>query len=183
MKKANASNFTFTSILLLLSLTVISSSIPAKTHSLAKLKAAYVYNITKFTRWPSHTLAKNMRLFRMCVYGSDDVVDEIKKLNGRPIATHSLLVTEVKSERDFSQCHALYISATEKRRYRYVLSLTGDRAVLTISDDARFIKQGGLVNLTEKAQRLRFEINHRQLSKVELAMSSKLLKLAILVDE
>jgi len=154
---------------------------PASGH-LAGLKAAYVYNIAKFTRWPESALAKNMRLFRLCVYGSGETIEELKKLNGRPLSTRSVAIVEPKFESDFYQCQLLYISSSEQRRYRYVLSLINRKQVLTISDDVRFLRHGGLVNLSEQQQKLRFEINNTLLSQAELTMSSKLLKLAILVE-
>lgn len=170
-------------IWLLLPLSLLSfSGQPASNH-LAGLKAAYVYNIAKFTRWPESTLSKNMRLFRLCIYGSGEAVEHLKSLNGRPLSTRSIAIVEPKLESDFYQCHLLYISSSEKRRYRYVLSLVNRKQVLTISDEARFLQQGGLVNLSEQQQKLRFEINNTLLSTAELTMSSKLLKLAILVED
>ena len=156
--------------------------VTAKVQTLAGLKAAYVYNIAKFTRWPEYSLGKNMRLFKLCLYGKGEVIEELKKLNGRPLSVHSMSIVDLEKESDFIQCHALYVSSSEKRRYRYVLSLVNVNSVLTISDDEKFLRQGGLVNLLEKQQKLRFEISRPLLSEIDLKMSSKLLKLALMSE-
>ncbi|WP_028864264.1 YfiR family protein [Psychromonas aquimarina] len=158
------------------------NSAPA-VHALETLKAAYMYNMAKFTRWPASTWDSPDGVFQFCVYGSGRVADELQTLHNKKIAGHSVVVQKPLNEADFRQCHALYIDPSEHRRYRYILSLINRSAVLTISDDTRFLRHGGLINLVEKDQRLRFEVNMRRLSQTELKLSSKLLKIAILVDK
>ncbi len=154
----------------------------AMSRPLDSLKVAYIYNIAKFTRWPASTWASPDSPFQFCLYGEGGVVDELQSLAKKEISGHPIILLKPAKEADFSQCNALYISVAERRRYRYLLSLINQKTVLTISDDGLFLRHGGLINLLEKEQRLRFEVNMQQLSRSELKLSSKLLKLAILVD-
>ena len=168
--------------LMVLVLYSVATKAPAQNQTLAGLKAAYVYNIAKFTRWPADMFSSDASHISLCLYGENDVTIELTSLNGHLINSHPIRGFVPTSEHDFKQCHILYISPTEKRRYGYILSLVDANRVLTISDDMRFIKSGGLINLVEIQQRLRFQINKQLLSEQELTLSSKLLKLAIMLD-
>ncbi|WP_019614402.1 YfiR family protein [Psychromonas ossibalaenae] len=168
--------------LLITTAKVSSASVPA-VHTLESLKVAYMYNLAKFTRWPVSTWKTPESSFQFCVYGSGRVSNELQTLHNKKITGHSIVLYQPLNEADFSQCNALYIEPSEHLRYRYIISLINRNAVLTISDDGRFLRHGGLINLVEKDQRLRFEVNMRRLSQTELKLSSKLLKIAILVDK
>ncbi len=167
---------------LLWSAVMLCGDVSAKPQTLASLKAAYVYNLAKFTRWPDVSWDSPSSPFQLCLYGDGKITAELEKLDNRMLGKHPIRVKKPVTEEAFAQCHLLYISATERRRYRYLLSLIHRNSVLTISNDGHFLRHGGLVNLIEQAQRLHFEVNMEQLSRSELNLSSKLLKLAILVN-
>lgn len=165
-------------------LIVLCTSYPAfaTTHSISSLKVAYLYNIAKFTEWPAGTWETTNSPFYFCSYGSDDIVEELQTLQDKTIAGHPVRLLQPNQEADFRLCHAFYIDTDKRTRYRYLLSLINQQKVLTISDDGPFFDYGGLINLIEKDQRLRFEVNTQQLAGSQLKFSSKLLQLAILVD-
>lgn len=154
----------------------------AATPDLRALKVAYIYNLAKFTRWPASTWVEPKSPFLFCTYGEGEVSDGLQQLQDKEIGGHPVTLLQLDNELDFKQCHALYIEPTERRRYRYLLSLIDPDKVLTVSEDRSFLRNGGLVTLVEKDQRLRFEVNMLKLSESELKLSSKLLKIAFLID-
>ena len=154
----------------------------AKAQTLASLKAAYVYNIAKFTRWPDSVFDTKDNEFKLCLYGSDDTVSQLNLLANRSVQGHPILVKEITTESAVNDCHLLYISAKESRRYGYLLSLIKQKNILTIGNDDRFLRLGGLINLTELEQRLQFEVNMKQLADSKLTLSSKLLSLGKLIE-
>ena len=97
--------------------------------------------------------------------------------------SYPILVKEVTTESAINDCHLLYISAKENRRYGYVLSLIKQKTILTIGNDSLFLRHGGLINLTELEQRLQFEVNMQQLAHSKLTLSSKLLTLGKLIEK
>lgn len=155
---------------------------PANAQTLAGLKAAYVYNMLKFTRWPASSLPDEAGQVQLCLYGGGSVITELEKLATLPLGKRQIRIAHPQNEAGFAACHALYISSEERRRYRYLLSLVERRPVLTISDHEQFLRAGGLTNLSEHEQRLRFEVNMAQLSRTRIQLSSKLLQLAIRID-
>ncbi|MDX2369654.1 MAG: YfiR family protein [Colwellia sp.] len=150
---------------------------------MGSLKAAYVYNIAKFTRWPESVLSTKENPFKLCLYGDDDTIAQLNLLANRSMQSHTILVKTITTETALNDCHILYISAKENRRYRYLLSLINRKTTLTISSDSRFLRLGGLINLTELEQRLQFEVNMEELAHSKLTLSSKLLKLGKLIEK
>jgi hypothetical protein len=162
---------------------LISSNVPAREQTLGSLKAAYVYNIAKFTRWPDSAFTTEDNQFKLCLYGDDDTISQLKLLTNRNLNNRTILVKAITTESAINDCQLLYISATENRRYRYLLSLINKKTTLTISNDSRFLRLGGLINLTELGQRLQFEVNMEQLENSKLTLSSKLLALGKLTEQ
>jgi len=167
--------------ILLLVLSVITPA-QSEDNSPSAVKVAYIYNIAKFTRWPESTWKGANDPFILCSYGEDNVSKELKILENKKIDEHPITVVNVKKNQDFQYCHALYISTDDRRVYRYLLSQIDQQTVLTITDESPFFDTGGFVNLIRENKRLRFQISNQQLSKTTLILSSKLLKLSILVD-
>ncbi|GGI78332.1 YfiR family protein [Shewanella gelidii] len=156
---------------------------PKSSPQLASLKSAYIYNIAKFTRWPEGTWHRNDESLILCVYGRGDVVSELKKLEGKLVDSHPIVLNSPTEQAEFSKCHLLYISPQERKRFRYLFDLLPMRSLLTIGDDPSFISSGGMVNFKQLNKRLRFEVNMDQLRSSDLTFSSNLMKLAIQVEQ
>lgn len=154
----------------------------AAPHVINPLKVAYIYNIVKFTSWPAATWASPKDPFQLCFYARGNAGDGLQTLQKKEVNGHPIILLRPEENLDFQHCNAFYIDTSERHRYRYLLSLIDPQTVLVISDESPFFHYGGHINLVEKAQRLRFEVNMQQLSRSQLKFSSKLLKLAILVD-
>jgi hypothetical protein len=147
------------------------------------LKVAYIYNIGKFTRWPDSTWSNPSDPFQLCFYGDDQVIDNLVQLENKQINGHDIVLVEAQTENDYKGCNIFYIETTDRRRYRYLLSLIDQHSVLVVTDDSPFFMLGGLINLVETEQRLLFQVSTKQLADSQLKLSSKLLKLATLVDD
>ena len=158
---------------------------PVLAHELKSsvLKVAYIYNIAKFTNWPESTWANASDPFNLCFYGDDHVSEDFFELKDKQINGHYIRLVKVQSKDDYKNCHIFYIDTPDRRRYRYLLSLIDQQSVLVVTDNSPFFDVGGLINLVETEQRLQFQVSKKQLADSQLKFSSKLLKLAILVDD
>lgn len=172
----------YKSLFFLMMLVCVSCFGASSQHSRNSLKVAYLYNIAKFTQWPADTWKNPSDPFHFCSYGADDSKEDLQTLLHKKVGGHPIELLFPKKEDDFQLCNAFYIVTDERNRYRYLLSLINQETVLTISDDSPFFDHGGLMNLVEREKRLRFEVSTEQLENSQLKLSSKLMKLAILVD-
>jgi len=159
-----------------------SCSVFASPHTIDALKVAYIYNIAKFTHWSETTWYAQSDPFELCIYEENNFNEELATLQNKVVNGHPINILRPEKELDFQYCHAFYIKTSKRYRYRYLLSLINQKNVLVITDNSPFFDYGGLVNLVEVAHRLRFQINKQQLDNSLLKFSSKLLQLAILID-
>ena len=64
---------------------------------------------------------------------------------------------------------------------RSILNRVAGRAVLTVGDSDQFVRAGGMVGLVRSGDEIEIEVNLPALRSRHLDMSSRLLKLAVLV--
>jgi len=144
-----------------------------------KIKAAFLYNFAKLTDWPASTFPTVQSPLVIGVLGRDPfgaLLDEtIKdhKIDGR-----SLAVRRFNSLKDVKDCHILFICESEQENFTEILTTLRDKPILTVSDHGRFTGHGGMIQLLNKQEGIRFAINTTAASRARLKLSSKLLKLA-----
>lgn len=144
----------------------------------AQLKAAFVYNFTKYVIWPIATEQASGSL-RVCALGQHAFTDELAQLNGREVRSFELEVVRIAAADAIDDCHLIYISGTDSRK---VLAKARGKAILTISDEADFVTQGGIIGLLAEGRRIRFDINLNSARESQLQISSRLLQLARRVE-
>jgi hypothetical protein len=137
-----------------------------------QVKAAYLFNFTKFVEWPPESKAAAPLV--ICVaqqnpFGtmlSDTVRGE--QVNGRPIETRVV--------RDVTGCHVLFVPRTVA--HEAFLRAAHRLPILTVGEHTDFIRGGGIVNFFIENGRVRFEIGAENAAAAKLTISSRLLRLA-----
>jgi hypothetical protein len=101
---------------------------------------------------------------------------EAKKIGGR-----TARVVFVDSLKKVSQCHLVYVSASEKNDLDNLINRLGQKPVVTVSDLPGFIEAGGSIEFVPQEDRLGFIVNQSALKKRSVQVSSSLLNLAVSV--
>ena len=144
-----------------------------------KVKAAYLYNFTKFVSWPESNPGDPLNI---CILGEDPfgyAVDllENKTARGRPV------VVIYMQDIDNHDCQVIFISRSEADRLASILQLLANQPVLTVSDIDGFAMKGGCIRLQVVNGKVRFNVNILAARQARLEMSAKLLELARMVIE
>ena len=145
------------------------------------VKAAFLYNFTKFVEWPASAFPERGSL-RLCVFGDDpfgkslQTVVEGEQVQGRPIT-----LLRIDSLGDPRLCHILFLSRKETERLPAVLAAVRGAPVLTVGEAPGILDKGAGVNFVLQEGKVRFEINQTAVAGNGLKMSSKLLRLALRV--
>ncbi len=148
-----------------------------------RIKAAFIYNFAKFTRWPAGSFSDGEASLDFCIYGEDPFGGAFDSIAGKTIRGRRVAVRRIPAIEASAGCHLLFISASEAERLTGILAAVGDRPVLTVADMPDFARAGGIINLkTNEEDRLRFEINAGTARRVGLKLSSKLLSLAEITE-
>lgn len=159
---------------------------PAAGASPAGIKAAFIYNFTKFIDWPATRVDAN-ETFDIVVLGAPDVEASLRaavagmRVANRPIAVRRLTTPDSLATAA-AGVEILYVgeaAADSMPQWRQAL---GPGAVLTIGDSDAFWKGGGAIRFLVQEERMRFRVNLRAADSRGLKMSSRLLALALAVE-
>lgn len=149
----------------------------------AKLKAAYIFHFLQFIEWPDSTFANENSPIVLAVLGKDPfgkILDET--INSEKIGKRAIILKRIESVSEIGSCHVLYISSSEENKYKNILKHIGISPVLTISDIINFGLAGGDINFYIEENKVRFAINVQGVKESDLRISSKLLRLAKIIN-
>jgi len=141
-----------------------------------QIKAAFLYNFTKFIDWPFDTGTLNL-----CILGEDHFGRDIDDIEGKTVAGKALSVRRIKSVQDIKQCRMLFIASPESERLDSILIAAQGLNILTVGDTTGYAERGVIINFYTEHNKIRFEINKDAASRSELKISSKLFGLAKIV--
>ena len=150
----------------------------------AEVKAAAFYNIVTFTDWPASTFQSSEAPLVIGVLGQGPIASLLAALvanetwRGRPV-----IVRHFAAPAAARDCHVLFIARSEQGRWRTITRQIAKRPILTISDFEGFAREGGVVQLGIDRNKLRLTVNLAAARNNGLAISSKVLRLAEVIDE
>jgi hypothetical protein len=149
-----------------------------------ELKAAVLYNLTKFVQWPSWSNAERRTRASICILGRDPFGDALPaSVPGGAGEEGRVVIRRVRREEPIRDCQVLYISSSERQFLKEILSSLKGSGVLTVGETAGFALRGGMVQITLREQQVRFNINLDAAIQEDLKISAKLLSLARIVDD
>jgi hypothetical protein len=146
-----------------------------------QVKAAYLYNFSKFVKWPPQALSAD-RNFNFCILGSnpfDGSLDAI--VSGEAIEGRRMLVVRISNIAESQNCRILFVGGSEHSKLESVLAALRRSPVLTVSDIPGFLEHDGIIQFVMQADKVRFQVNLTAAEKAGLSLSSELLKVAVLV--
>lgn len=140
------------------------------------LIAALSYNFAKYASWPEHVAGSDtveLCYFSKRLKNSFDALKE-KPIYDKPVSAK--LLTKIEQS---DACHLVFVKNGERHLVQRLFVHLADRPVLTVSDIAGFIDEGGMIEIVKVKNNFRFKVNMKQLDKAQLKMSSQVLKLAV----
>jgi hypothetical protein len=142
-----------------------------------RVKAAVLYNLTKFVDWPTEAFPDPGAPIVVCVLGINPFGPTLNDtLRGHLVGKHPVTVKPVPEVS--TGCHVLYVGSSEARQLPAILDRLRNRSVLTIGESAGFVEQGGMIGLITDADRVRFDINVGAAEQAKLKISARVLSLA-----
>jgi hypothetical protein len=148
-----------------------------------RVKAAYLYNFTKFIQWPQGALADPEAPFTLAIVGAASYGDALNPLMQKQIQGRPLRIIQLNRDTPLpSAIDMLFITHLNQSEIRSVLAKVEAKPVLTIGNADTFIQNGGLIRFYRTGNKIRFEINARAAREKGFRISSQLLKLARIVE-
>ncbi len=152
------------------------ASVPLQAQAATKeqaVKAGFIYNLTRFTVWPSDV--KAVKKFNLCIIGNDALGGSLKALRGKLVGNKPVVLRRGVKDSSLHSCHIAFIA---KNSSDNVLQKLQGLPVLTVSDMPNFTDHGGMIGLIRNGSYVGLEVNLAAIRAVKLNVSAQLLKLA-----
>ena len=141
------------------------------------VKAAFLFKLAAFVEWPN-TLPANA--FTICVVGFDPFGDLLDRaVAGQAIAGRPVAIRRLPTLSGLPLCQVAYASRQDRQLAMDVLAAVRGMPILTVTDGMRDRAARGIVNFVVVDERVRFEVDAAKAAENGLAVSSKLLSLAV----
>jgi hypothetical protein len=148
-----------------------------------QFKAAYLLNFARYTEWPKEAFPSDASPIRICVLGSESFFETVRKTVGDRTAGDRRVEVEARSgPAGAGECHIFYLGASHEETASAVIAEASGSNVFTVAGWPGFAKQGGTANFFLEGKKVRFAINSNVASKEELQISSRLLRIAKIVN-
>lgn len=154
-----------------------------------ELKAVYLYNFLQFVQWPEsrRTLPKDGPVV-VCIIGESPFGEALEALqaNVRKSGMRPVRVINYgayQEDMNIAACHLLFVTSSEKKNFRKIITGLRDAPVLTVADTENFLSSGGMINLVHSNGKIRWTINRSAADRAGLRLSAQLLSIAVKVIE
>jgi hypothetical protein len=144
------------------------------------LKAAFLFNFTRFVEWPRG--APDVP-FCIGVAGQDPFHGALEQaVTGRSAAGRAIVVRRLRTG-DEAACEMLFIAGTDLYKARTMLVRLRGSPVLTVGEAPGFCRAGGIIEFSVQDRRVRLSVNLDAAQRAHLQISSKLLGVASVVRD
>lgn len=145
----------------------------------ATLKAAFIYNFTKYIDWDSVNTTDE---FVIGIIGPSAVTPSLTDIaKDNEVENKKIVIHQFSKPEDITWCNILFIPQKLPFPLHTILEHV-EKGTLTISEENGYAKQGTAFNFIIKNEKLKFESNLNAINAAGLKAGSQLLKLAVMVE-
>lgn len=141
-------------------------------------KANFLGSFASFVDWPAQSFTSSSAPIDVCVFGDFQFGTALAESLRGQISSHKVEIRWIRKDQDTHNCHVLFVSRSEEKRYSRVLQSVHNAAVLTVGETPEFLAAGGMITLWFDRDVLRFDVNLPVVNESHLKINSRLLLLA-----
>lgn len=148
-----------------------------------RVKAAFLYKFAAYVTWPTPPASDSS--FTIGVLGDDALAAELGRIvSGRTVEGLPVAVRQVGVADSIGNLHMLFVSRSRTNRLEALAAQAREHSVLTVSEAEGALAAGSVINFVLSSGKVRFEISLGAARRSGLALSSRLLGVALsVVDE
>jgi hypothetical protein len=164
-----------------LALSVSGAAISAAAPTELSVKAAFLPRFARYVTWPPAARPGLGAPVVLCVIGRDPfgpLLEQSARSQG--VDGHLIAVRRLSSAASARGCHLAFVGGSVQQPTGQALAALGNQPILTVTD-ARSGPQRGIIHFALASGRVRFFIDEAAAAQRGIAISSRLLGLAIAV--
>ena len=163
-----------------------------------RIKAAFLYNLTKFITWPDEKSWSADVPVTICIYGFNPFDAYLDKLSERTAKSHPIAVRYLLEKNGLEKnglektaldknghdtkgiegCQIVFISQYNTASSSLLQTLSTTSQVLTVGDDPDFIAHNGLIGLVSVGNNVQMDIHLTRARQAGFGVSASLLEIA-----
>lgn len=142
--------------------------------------ANIIYHFTKYINWPDD---KKSGDFIIGVIGDSPLFDKLKTLTGlnKTVGSQRIVVKKYSPSAQSFDCHILFISEDESSYLKKIAPVTVGSSILLVTESDGLARKGSCINFVIADDRLKLEINKKNIEQRELGIATELLNLGTVV--
>jgi uncharacterized protein DUF4154 len=149
----------------------------AEEQSTAEVEARFVVQLLRYVTWPESALPADSPLV-VGVLGDDAFAATLRRLCAQRKTQDRAVEVQAVADAASPGIHLLFVRGQDPSMLRDLARVHYSAPVLTVSDRFDFPRLGGDVGIERVGDRVSFSINRRKSVHGDLAISSKLMRLA-----
>jgi len=144
-----------------------------------RVKAAYVYNILKFTHWQNLKLDEISSPINICILGEDSIAEALEPVTKKTAQGRSISLETIGTFDSQKRCQVLFVSSDKHNKN--IIEKAGEAGALTLSSHDYFAVDGGMIGFVIRDGKVHMEVNVAALRQAGIKLSSKLLEISTLI--
>lgn len=141
------------------------------------VKSLFIYNFTKHIEWPSQKMTSSK--FEIAVYGKSSIVTKLSAiLKDRKVLDKTIQIKEIENIDDAFNCNILFIARGQGEKLNSLIERCNGKSILIITEEKKMNPSGVCINIFEKENHIRFELNAAIIKKEGFKVSNQLYELA-----
>jgi len=146
-----------------------------------RIKAAFLYNLTKFITWPDEKSWAADAPVTICVYGFNPFDIYLDKLSERTAKSRPIVIRYINEKvggNNVEGCQMVFVSQYNTASSNLLKALPATSQVLTVGDDPDFIAHNGLIGLVSVGNNVQMDIHLTRARQAGFGVSASLLEIA-----
>lgn len=148
--------------------------------SVAKIKAIYIYNFTKYIEWPENYKEGS---FVIGFIGSNRALfDQLSVIGTKRVGTQPIEVRNISTIESTDKFNIIYILSDNSTQLSEVISKVKGKSTLIVTDKPGLAKQGAGINFVIVDSKQKIELNKANIEKYKLKVATTLLEMSVKVN-
>jgi hypothetical protein len=152
--------------------TLFSNILNAKALPEYTLKTAYLYNFALLTNWPEDEQTDN---FHICFY-KEDFGEASEVLENKDFSDKKIKIFTISNIDDAKTCQVVFIREDQEKKGKELIQELLGKHILIVSENKNLTDSH--ITISQENHKLVFDVSLKTLKMSDLAVSSRLLKLA-----
>ncbi|HWI85834.1 MAG TPA: YfiR family protein [Sphingomonas sp.] len=147
-----------------------------------QVKGVFLAKFAAYVMWPPAALGAPSEPIKLCIIGRDPFGGQLDQIvAGQRVDLHPFLIRRLSGTAAAAGCQIAFLGGTATQGISAMSDALRGKAILTVTDAALGAERG-IVHFTLKDGRVRFYIDDAQAAQANLAISARLLSLALIVN-